>query len=488
MRLTPDALDRLPAGIRKPGYDRRALRPGILHLGLGAFSRCHLAEHTEDALEARFGAWGIRAVNLRAPDLAPLLGPSGGLYLRELREGEARDRRVIGAVLDGMTPGDAGSLARALAIAADPAIRVVTLTVTEKGYCHIPATGRLDERHPDILHDLAHPTAPRSVPGFVLQAIRARRAAGTAQPGFLSCDNVPGNGATLRSCVLALARARDAALAGWVEENVAFPDTMVDRIVPATRPEDIAALEAETGLLDPALVIGEPFRAWVIGQDARVETPDWAAAGAIFAADVAPYEVLKMRVVNGAQTGLCHLGHMAGHVFMSDVMADPVFAGFAGRMLREETAPNLPRPAGFDQAGYIAQTLQRLRNPALRHATAQISTDGSRKIRQRLLEPMADNLRQGRPSPLLELAVAGWMAHLASAPEGVSDPALPAIAAIAAETGGVDDYVARLLALREVFAPELATLPGLAGRLAALVSRLRAEDARAVVAAHVNQG
>jgi fructuronate reductase len=492
MRLAPATLDALPQDVTRPAYDRGALAPGLMHLGLGAFARCHLAEHTEDALALRFGRWGIRAVNLRPPDLAEMLAPQAGLYIRELREGEARSRRVIGAVLDAMTVTDDAALDVALARAADPAIRAVTMTVTEKGYCHIPATGRLDETHPDILHDIARPDRPRSVPGFVLGTIRRRRAAGHAPPAFLACDNVPDNGGTLRRCVMALADAADPALSRWIGETIAFPGTMVDRIVPATRAEDIAALAAETGLTDAALSIGEPFRMWVIARDARAHLPDWQAAGALLVDDVAPYETLKMRVVNGAQTSLCHLGHMAGHGVMADVMSDPLFAAFAARLLGAEIAPHLPRVAGIAPAAYIAQTLQRLRNTALRHGTAQIATDGSRKIRQRLLDPLADCLGAGQPAPLLELAVAGWLAHVgrlavATAPVGVADPILDEVAAIRARTADdAEAYVTQMLDLDSVFAPDFAQRPGLRGRLAGLVGRLWRDGATGVLAAEMS--
>ena len=491
MRLAPATLARLPEPVLRPLYDRSALTPGILHLGGGAFFRAHLADHTEDALHARFGPWGIRAVNLRPPSLGTMLDAQSGLYIRELRDGATRNRRVIGALLGALTVTDAASLTRALHWATDPATSIITLTVTEKGYCHIPATGRLDPAHPDIRHDAATPHAPRSVPGFVLHTILARRAAGTPQPTFLSCDNVPGNGTTLRACVLALAPPADRP---WITDHVAFPDTMVDRIVPATQPQDIAALAAETGLTDQALVIGEPFRMWVITHDPRASYPDWAAAGALIVPDAAPYETLKMRVVNGMQTALCHLGHLAGHRHMSDVMADPLFAAFAARTIRAEVAPHLPTVPGIDADAYINLTIRRLQNTALHHATAQIATDGSRKIRQRLLDPLVQALAAGQTAPGLTLAVAGWMAHVGQlsiqpAPCPVADPILAKVASIMQRTGtDTPAFVAAMLALDQVFAPQIATRPGLADRLAAQIASLRLRGVRATLADHLSQG
>ncbi len=472
--------------LRAPAYDRAALKPGIVHLGLGAFSRCHLTEYTEDALEHRFGPWGIRAVNLRPPALEPMLGPQDHLYIRELRQGPARDRRVIGAICDALTVSDAASLAKALSWITDPATRVVTMTVTEKGYCHIPATGDLDLTHPDILHDIAHPETPRSLPGVIVAALAKIRAASHTPPAFLSCDNVPANGRTLATAVLGLAAQTDPVLAGWIRDNVAFPDTMVDRIAPATKPADIAALAAETGTEDQALVIGEPFRMWVIEDDPRLRLPAWHAAGMILTKDVPAYEAIKMRVLNGMQTGLSHLAHMAGHVTTAAMMADPVFSAFARRTIRDEVTPTLPQAKGIDHAAYLDESIHRLTNTALEHTTAQISTDGSRKIRQRLLEPL---LAARHPTPGLEIEVAGWIEHatrFAQTDMAITDPIIPDVARIVRDTGNDPSRtVPAILTLTEVFLPALTAQPGLTDRLTAIVQALRTQGPRAVMQAHL---
>jgi fructuronate reductase len=477
----------LPEGLRLPAYDRAALTPGIVHLGLGAFSRCHLTEYTEDALEHAFGPWGIRAVNLRPPALEPMLGVQDHLYIRELREGPVRDRRVIGAICDALTVTGAATLAKALSWVTDPATRVVTMTVTEKGYCHIPATGALDLTHPDIIHDIAHPETPRSLPGVIVAALAHIRAAGNSPPAFLSCDNVPGNGGTLHDCVAALAAATGHVSPDWIEANVAFPETMVDRIAPATKPADIAALAAETGVADQALVIGEPFRMWVIEADSRLRLPAWDAAGMILTADVPAYAAIKMRVLNGMQTGLSHLAHMAGHVTTATMMADPVFAAFARRTIRDEVTPTLPQVRGIDHAAYLDESIQRLTNTALEHTTAQISTDGSRKIRQRLLEPL---MAANRPTPGLEIEVAGWIEHatrFALTDIAITDPIIPAITRILTETGNDPARtVPAILALTEVFPPTLTQLPGLTGRLTTIVQAMRTNGPLAAMRAHLS--
>ncbi|WP_421724698.1 mannitol dehydrogenase family protein [Bauldia sp.] len=496
-RLNAATLSTLPASIAKPTYDRTRLTPGTLHLGSGAFHRAHLMDFTEDALHADFGPWGVIGVNLRPPDLGVILEPQDGLYCRQLRAKSAEDSRIVGALLGGFTVLDAGydphhlGLARALDLASRATIRVISMTVTEKGYCHIPATGHLNPDHPDIVHDVANPRHPRSVPGFALEVIRRRFAASVSQPVFMSCDNVPGNGTTLKTCVLELAGLSRPELVAPIEDQVVFLNTMVDRIAPATRPEDIAAFRGATGVADFALAVGEPFRMWAIEKDDRARLPAWDAVGAMIVDNVADYETIKMRVVNGMQTGTCHLGHMAGYAFMADVFADPLFSRFARRTVEREVAPNLPKVAGIDLPAYIAETVKRLENPALRHGTAQISTDGSRKVRQRLLEPLYDARRAGLAADGLTLAVAGWIAHLialsgADRDPAIADPILETARSLWAETGkDPAAFVDAILSLHEVFPERIASIDGLGATLVANVIALRTKPVREVLAGHL---
>jgi fructuronate reductase len=339
--LGPGLLGRLNPAVRPPGYDREALAVGMAHLGVGAFHRCHQAEFTDDALERHFGRWGVVGINIRPPRLADGLGRQDGLYTRLLRDGTTVDARVIGclrAVVDSQDGPEP-----ALAVLADPAIDVVTLTVTEKGYCHQPATGQIDTAHPDIAHDIANPGQPRSVPGLLLTAIERRMRTHGQPISFVSCDNIPSNGAILASVVGALAERRGADVVRFVADSVAFPETMVDRIVPATDAADRAFVADRYGYADEAVVVGEPFRQWVIEDRFAGRTPPWALSGATFVDDVMPFELIKMRVLNAAQTAFAYLGLLAGHEHTCDDMTDPLLTGFVRRMLTEETLPTLPR-------------------------------------------------------------------------------------------------------------------------------------------------
>jgi len=491
-RLGPEAATRLPDAVRRPGYDRARLGPGIAHIGAGAFHRCHQAEYTDDALEAEFGPWGIVGINLRPPDLQATLGAQSGLYCRVLRDGPARDRRLIGSLVGTRTVLGADydphrlTLASALGACADPAIRAITLTVTEKGYCHVPATGGLDAAHPDVVHDLAHPETPVSAPGFVLRLLALRFARGLPPPAIIPCDNVPDNGGTLRRSVLGLA-AGNPALHDRIAREATFLDTMVDRIVPATRAEDLEGFAAETGVADYGLVVGEPFRMWVIEDRFAGPLPAWGTAGALFVPDVAPYETLKMRVVNGIQSNLCQLGLLSGLTFMADALADDAFAAFALRTIRREVAPHLPRVPGIDVPAYIDTTLRRLRNPALRHETLQISTDGSQKIRQRLLEPIRAALGHGTPCDGLLLGVAGWMQYAAGTDWrgralDVRDPLAEVTRGVGAASGGDPvRLVEGLLRIEAVFGTDLAGNEGVKRRLAGFLTALQSRPARDVV-------
>lgn len=492
LRLGQDTAPQLPHGIRRPGYQRDQLRPGIMHIGAGAFHRCHQAEFTDDALEAEFGSWGIVGVNLRPPDLQATLGAQSGLYCRERRDGLSTERRLIGSMIRTETVLGADydphrlTLQSALAAGADPAIRVISLTITEKGYCHVPATGELDGSHPDVVHDLAHPETPVSAPGFVLNILARRLRDGITPPVIISCDNVPENGSTLRRSVLGMA-ASDPRLSDQIAGNVRFLNTMVDRIVPATREEDLQAFAAETGIMDYGLVVGEPFRSWVIEDRFDGPLPRWDRAGALFVPDVRPYEILKMRVVNGIQSNLCQLGVLSGIRFMSDVVAEDDFADFALRTIREEVAPHLPPVPGVDVPEYIGTTIRRLRNPALRHETLQISTDGSQKIRQRLLEPVREALAHGTACDGLLLGIAGWMQYASGTNwQGealeVRDPFSATTRAIGtASHGNPRDLVEGMLQIPAIFGTDLTENAEVKTGLTEFVSALQRKPSRVVV-------
>jgi fructuronate reductase len=428
---------------------------GIVHLGLGAFFRAHGAIYVAEAMEASGGDWGILGVSLQSPTMRDQLGPQGGTYMALELGPKAETLRHVQSVQGVLVAReDPDAVLNAMA---DPAVKIVSLTVTEKGYCHAPATGRLNLDHPDIVHDLANP-APVSAPGYIVRALALRRAAGVAPFTVLSCDNLPDNGAVVRGVVLDLARAIEPGLAEWIAAQARFPATMVDRIVPATKREDIARVAALAGAEDAAPVLHEPFRQWVVQDDfVNGARPDLAAAGVQMVADVSAFEHMKLRMLNGTHSSLAYLGYLAGHETIADCMADPVLDRFVQSLWTNEIIPALTPPAGVSLPGYAAALRARYANPGIRHRTWQIAMDGSQKLPQRLLGTIAANLDAGRPCPGLMLAVAAWMiyvrgADLSGCAIEVKDPLAPALRAASLSA----DPVGALLAMDAVFPQTLA--------------------------------
>jgi len=416
VRLHPARLQALAPDVARPAYDRGALRAGIVHLGLGAFARGHLAAVNEAAIHASGDPrWGICGVSLRQADTRDALAPQDGLYTLALRSSDAEGRpqarlAVIGCLLETLVaPEDPQAV---LARIASPYTRIVSLTVTEKGYCHDPASGALNLAHPDIVHDLGQPLAPRSTIGFLVWGLQRRRAAGLGPVTLLSLDNLPSNGHLLRGLVLAFAAQVDARLAEWIGQACTFPCSMVDRIVPRTTDEDRAAVAQALGMTDAWPVQAEPFLEWVVEDHFAADRPDWAAGGARFAAEAAPFETLKLRMVNGAHSALAYLSVMAGWATVDQAVAQPALRRYLADLMRTEIAPTLPALPGLDLAAYQERLLQRYANPALRHQTRQIAMDGSQKMPQRLLGTVRARLAADRPITGLALALAGWLHFL----------------------------------------------------------------------------
>jgi fructuronate reductase len=484
-RLCAATLGGLPADVARPDYDRAALATGIVHLGIGAFQRAHQAVYTEGVLNAGDLRWGIVGASLRSPAVRDALTPQDNLYTLAVRGAEGERLRVIGAIREVLVaPEDPEALLRAMC---DPAVKIVTLTVTEKGYCYDPATTALDEAHPDIVHDLANPARPRSVPGILVEALRRRREAQISAFTVLCCDNLPHNGRTVAAIVTRFAALRDPALAGYIRNEVAFPSTMVDRITPATTPEDRAAISARLGLDDAAPVVTEPFCQWVIEDRFPEGRPDWGIAGAEFVTDVAPYENMKLRLLNGSHSTLAYLGYLAGYETVADTMQDANYRRLAEGVM-DDAATTLKMPPGADVAAYKRALLERYANPALRHRTWQICMDGSQKLPQRLLGSIRDRIGAGAPIDRLVMGVAGWMRYVTGIDEqgkpiDVRDPLSARLRAIADEAGLVAERLApALLDVREIFGAELAAEPRFRAAATDALSRIIARGAKVAVA------
>lgn len=491
-RLCATALQRLDGRVVKPAYDRARTGIGQVHLGVGAFMRAHTAVHTDEALDVRGGDWAIAGVSLRRPTVRDRLAPQDCLYTVATRAGDRADYRLVGAVRSiDVAPENP---ARVVDLLADPRVAVITLTVTEKGYSIAPDSGRLDTANPDVAHDLATPGSPKSTLGFLAAGLERRRAAGAPPVTIVSCDNLPGNGARLECALGEFVDRADAGLWSWIGKHVRFPQTMVDRIVPATTDADVDAAAAVIGVRDEGLVKTEPFRQWVIEDDFAGERPPWEAAGALLVDDVEPYESAKLRLLNGAHSTLAYLGYLAGYEYVHEVMQNDEFAAFVRRLMREEIAPVTPEPKGMEHDAYIDALLERFANAALEHRTWQIAMDGSQKLPQRLLNTVRARLQGNASIDGLSLAIAGWLRYALGRDErgrpiDVRDPFADRFAAVARDSADDPEaIVARFAAMPEVFGDDLPREERFTSSLAARLRELLERGAAAAVAKRAHGG
>ena len=400
--------------VARPAFDSAALKPGIVHLGIGAFHRAHQAVFTEDAIAAKGGDWGIIGASLLRPDVPDALTAQDCLYTVESL-GSAASYRVMGVMRAALfAPRDRAALLSALTA---PTIHVVTLTLSEKGYC-LDTTGALDMAHPDIAADLAAPDAPISAIGWLALGLAARRENGAGPLTILSCDNLGSNGEKLANAVTAFADRTQPGLAGWIAANTTFPLTLVDSIVPASTPQHRARVAAALGLDDAASVQREEFAQWVIQDRFAGPVPAWGAVGAQIVPDIGGYQRLKLHVLNTAHSALACLGLPRGHAYVRQAIADPQLRDFLDAMMAQEVAPAL---APLDVAAYWKTVKARFDNPMIDHRLAQIAEDGSLKLPQRLFPMLVDNARAQRPITRMAAIVRAWLALMATAPP--RDPA-----------------------------------------------------------------
>jgi len=460
-RLSDATLSAAPPAIARPLYDRARVTPGIVHLGIGAFHRAHQAVVIDDRLNAGETSWGIVGASLRSSDTREALQPQDGLYTLAVRSAAAPQYRVIGSISDVLVaPEDPQAL---LARLADPAIRIVSLTVTEKGYCHDPATGTLNEDHPDVRHDLSA-ALPRSAPGYLVEALARRRKAGVKPFTVLCCDNLPSNGATVKRVLARFARLRDPDLGAFLTDELACPSTMVDRIVPATTDENRAEVSTALGLQDAWPVMAEPFWQWVVEDHFPTGRPDLAASSVELVRDVAPYELMKLRLLNGSHSTLAYLGYLSGRETIADAVGRPALRQIVRRLMEEATVTLRPLP-GFDLDAYKASLLARFANPALRHRTWQIAMDGSQKLPPRLVAISRDRLARGLPVGVAALGIAAWMRYVAGPDEAgrpidLSDPMADRLKALAAGAGGDAKKLAEsLFGIEAIFGADLPADP-----------------------------
>jgi fructuronate reductase len=482
-------LERLPADVQRPAYDRSQFKTRMVHIGFGAFHRAHQALAT-DKLAAQGSDWGYCEVNLNSGTLIQALRQQDLLYTLTEMADESLHTRVIGVVTQALH-GKGDGIEAVIEAMSQPDVAIVSMTVTEKGYCYMPSSGKLNPDHPDIVHDLANPTQPRSLPGLILAAIIRRRERHLPPFSVMSCDNMPENGHVTRNVITQLAERHSAELADYIQTHITFPSTMVDRIVPAMTDAAFDALAERLGSCDPVAVEAEPFFQWVIEDNFVNGRPAWENAGAELVSDVLPFEEMKLRMLNGSHSFLAYLGFLAGYEHISDCMADASYRAAARALMLQDQAPTL-RTQGVDLEAYADSLIARYENRAIKHRTYQIATDGTQKLPQRLLDSARWHLRNGTSCDFVLLGVAGWMRYVSGVDEQgqaieIRDPLKDQLANIVANSEDGAARVKALLGLNAVFGDDLQQ-QAFVSRVTELYLQLLQQGARATVQSLVTQG
>lgn len=440
-RINAKTLAALPTSVSSPKYRPDNHAVGIVHIGIGAFHRGHQAVFTDEAIANSGGDWRIVGVSLRSPTVSQQLNPQDGLYTVIERSSECFNARVVGAVKKVIcAKQQPDALAKYLA---NPAIKIITLTVTEKGYHFSQSNASVDWQSQDIQHDLAHPNTPVSMPGYLVLACQQRMQSEhseQSQLSIISCDNLPENGRIIESVVLALASKVSSELVTWIQKNVTFCSSMVDRIVPSVSDQDIQEQAVKLGYLDHGLIITEPFKQWVIEDNFCTPRPDWESAGVMLVNNVSDYEKLKLRTLNGSHSALAYMGVLLGHKWIHEAIADPLLYSVIKCLMEDETGPTIPEFEGFDLAAYQQQIVKRFENSEIAYATQQVAMDGSQKLQQRILAPMLELYDQGKiaQTTCLMATLVCWLRYLRQQNESgdtymVSDPLAELLTAMVTE-------------------------------------------------------
>jgi mannitol 2-dehydrogenase len=404
-----------PPNVQFPTYDRSLLTPGIVHIGVGGFHRAHQAVYLDDLLrgpDSGAEAYGICGVGLLPQDsrMEEVLRAQDYLYTLITRSAAGDQARVIGSLVNFLhAPSDPEAVIERLA---SPETKIVSLTVTESGYCENKVTGELDDSNPTIIHDLQHPHQPVGLYGYLAAAIMRRQLRGIPPFTVMSCDNLLNNGQVCRRMLLAFLERRDPALAEWVSGSVAFPNSMVDRITPATTDEHRTLLRESFGIEDGWPVTTEPFKQWVIEDHFPQGRPAWETVGAQLVDDVEPYEKMKIRLLNGSHQALCYIGMLLGYRYAPQAMNDSQIHTLLWRFMNEEATPVVPIVPSIDLDTYKRTLLERFANPAINDQLGRIGTDGAARITEFVLPTVAEELRRGGPIEIGAFTVAAWIRYL----------------------------------------------------------------------------
>jgi len=485
VQLNQSNLRLLPRSVQVPVYDRSSIVPSIVHIGVGGFHRAHQAVYLDDLLhQPGHSGWGLCGLGLLEHDyrVRDALRPQNYLY-SVVECSPPGDRvRIIGSLLDFIyAPGDPQAAIEKMAA---PECRIVSLTITEGGYYIHQGTDEFDDRHPDIVRDLERPHEPACSCGYIVEALDRRRKRGLAPFTVLSCDNLQQNGEATKKMLLAFAERRDPVLSKWLAANGAFPNSMVDRITPATTGEHRAMVRERFGIQDAWPVITEPFKQWVIEDHFANGRPAWELAGVQMTTDVLPYEKIKIRLLNASHQAMCYVGMLLGYQFTHEVMADGHIQKLVRRLMDEEVTPLLPEVPGIDLEGYKKTLIERFSNPALQDRLSRIGTDGSVRMPKFVLPSIVEQLARGGPIRMLSFAAATWLRYLSGADDqGREMPLVDPMAAKLRErarSAGAD--AGALLGMSELFGDVLPRSPAFLDQVSDALRSLYEKGTRATLA------
>lgn len=412
-KLSQDNLPQIAGKAATPTYSRESLKAGILHFGVGNFHRAHQAVYLDSLFnEGIDHDWAILGAGVLPGDskLRDKLKAQDYLTTVVEQEADGSEARIIGSLIGYVQPADPDTIIAALS---DPAIRIVSLTITEGGYFIDAATGHFNPDHPEMKHDWENPRKPKTVFGLILAGLKARRAAGTAPFTVMSCDNIPGNGHVTRNAVAGLAERTDPELAAWVRDAVAFPNGMVDRITPATGEREIDILRDQFGIDDNCPVFCEDFKQWVLEDHFPAGRPALERAGVTFVADVAPYELMKIRILNGGHAAIAYPAALMDIHFVHEAMENELIRGFLAKLEHEEIIPCVPPVPNTDLREYFGRIERRFANPKIGDTIARLCFDGSNRQPKFILPSAADRLDAGRSITGLALVSAFWCRYCA---------------------------------------------------------------------------
>ncbi|MBC2602580.1 mannitol dehydrogenase family protein [Puniceicoccus vermicola] len=461
IQLNNANLGKLDSRIQRPNYDRKEVSQSIMHVGVGGFHRAHQAEYADDLLnQGGDKTWGYCGVGLLRHDarMDAIMRAQDCLYTLVERGPEGNSARVIGSIGEFVYAPD--NREAVIEQMASPKTRIVSLTITEGGY-YFASNGELDAAHPDLVMDLENPHAPSCSFGYLLEALDRRRLRGLSPFTIMSCDNVQGNGEVAKKMLSAYAELRDPALRNWMDTNCLFPNSMVDRITPATTDELRILVREEFGIEDDWPVMTEPFKQWVIEDHFIDGRPRWEDVGAQMTEDVLPYELMKLRLLNGTHQALCYIGLLLGKELVHETMEDSEIRTLCRRMMDEEATPTLSPVPGIDLTEYKDSVIERFANPAIRDQLSRIGIYGSSGIPKFVLPCISEQLKKGGSIKLLSFVIASWFRFLSGLDESgkempMLDPMAEKLRNRAQEAGS---DASPLLAMREVFSEELANQP-----------------------------